>query len=94
MQRWHGWFAGLARWPGLCRVRMVAHSGEHSRRVRTVVVGIRKKNLFQNGRGRIAHKPYGGKTGMAMIKYPPYKKNNSRKNTLLYPGFTSVSLDR
>jgi len=28
---------------------------------------------------------YGGKTGMAMIKYPLYKKNNSRKNSLLYP---------
>ena len=31
---------------------------------------------------------------MAMIKYPLYKKNNSRKNTLLYPGLTTVSLDR
>ena len=31
---------------------------------------------------------------MAMIKYPLYKKNNSRKNTLLYPGLGSVSLDR
>ena len=37
---------------------------------------------------------HGGKTGRAMIKYPPYKKNNSRKNTLLYPGLTTVSLDR
>ena len=43
--------------------------------------------------GRIAHKPYGGKTGRAMIKYPLYKKNNSRKNTLLYPGLTTVSFD-
>ena len=31
---------------------------------------------------------------MAMIKYPLYKKNNSRKNTLLYPGLTTVSFDR
>ena len=31
---------------------------------------------------------------MAMIKYPLYKKNNSRKNTLAYPGLTTVSLDR
>jgi len=30
---------------------------------------------------------------MAMIKYPLYKKNNSGKNTLLYPGLTTVSLD-
>ena len=29
-----------------------------------------------------------------MIKYPLYKKNNSRKFTLLYPGLTTVSLDR
>ena len=44
--------------------------------------------------GRIAHNEHGGKTGRAMIKYPLYKKNNSRKNTLLYPGLTTVSLDR
>ena len=31
---------------------------------------------------------------MAMIKYPRYKKNNSRKNTLTYPGLTTVSFDR
>ena len=30
---------------------------------------------------------------MAMIKYPLYKKNNSRKNTPTYPGLTTVSLD-
>ncbi len=29
-----------------------------------------------------------------MIKYPLYKKNNSRKITLVYPGLTTVSLDR
>ena len=29
-----------------------------------------------------------------MVKYPGYKKNNSRKNTLLYPGLTTVSFDR
>ena len=29
-----------------------------------------------------------------MIKYPLYKKNNSKKITLLYPGLTTVSLDR
>ena len=40
------------------------------------------------------YKPYGGKTGRAMVKYPLYKKNNSRKNTLLYPGLTTVSFDR
>ena len=29
-----------------------------------------------------------------MIKYPLYKKNAQRKNTLVYPGLTTVSLDR
>jgi len=31
---------------------------------------------------------------MATIKYPLYKKNNSRNFTLVYPGLTTVSLDR
>ena len=39
--------------------------------------------------GRIAFIEHGGKTGRAMIKYPLYKKNNSRKNTLTYPGLGS-----
>jgi hypothetical protein len=38
--------------------------------------------------------PYGGKTGRAMIKYPHIQKNAQRKNTLVYPGLTTVSLDR
>ena len=42
----------------------------------------------------IAFSEHGGKTGRAMIKYPLYRKNNSRKITLLYPGLTTVSLDR
>ena len=46
----------------------------------------RKEKTFQTGHGRIAFYEHGGKSGMAMIKYPLYKKNNSRKNTLLYPG--------
>jgi hypothetical protein len=29
-----------------------------------------------------------------MIKYPHIQKNAQRKNTLLYPGLTTVSLDR
>ena len=55
----------------------------------TVVVGIGKifqKKYFLVG---IAFNEHGGKTGRAMIKYPLYKKNNSRKYTLLYP----VSVD-
>ena len=37
---------------------------------------------------------YGGKTGRAMIKYPPYKKNAHPYKRSLYPGLTTVSLDR
>ena len=36
--------------------------------------------------GRIAHKPYGGKTGRAMIKYPHTKKNAQQENRSAYPG--------
>ena len=37
---------------------------------------------------------HGGKTGRAMIKYPPYKKNAQPYKRSLYPGLTTVSLDR
>ena len=37
---------------------------------------------------------HGGRFGRAMIKYPLYKKNNSRNFTLVYPGLTTVSFDR
>ena len=37
---------------------------------------------------------HGGKTGRAMIKYPPYKKNAQPYKRCLYPGLTTVSLDR
>jgi hypothetical protein len=42
----------------------------------------------------IAFNEHGGKTGRAMIKYPHIQKNAQRKNTLLYPGLTTVSQDR
>jgi len=58
------------------------------------VAGIRNEKSFQTGRGRIAFSEHGGKTGRAMIKYPLYKKNNSRNFTLVYPGLTTVSFDR
>ena len=59
-----------------------------------MVVGVGKKKEKKSDHGRIAFYEHGGKTGMAMIKYPLYKKNNSRKITLLYPGLTTVSFDR
>ena len=78
----------------------MAHSGTQWRTVLTLRKGhtvggrYRKENLFQIGHGRIAFSEHGGKSGRAMVKYPGYKKNNSRKNTLLYPGLTTVSFDR
>jgi len=54
----------------------------------------RKEKRKKSDHGRIAIYEHGGKSGRAMIKYPLCKKNNSRKNTLLYPGLTTVSLDR
>jgi hypothetical protein len=59
-----------------------------------MAVGVAKifqKKYFLVG---MHFKPHGGKTGRAMIKYPLYKKNAQRKNTLLYPGLTTVSFDR
>ena len=44
--------------------------------------------------GRIAFYEHGGKTGRAMIKYPLYKKNAQPYKRALYPGLTTVSLDR
>jgi len=64
------------------------------RKGHTVRVGDEKKKEKNSDHGRIAFYEHGGKTGMAMIKYPLYKKNNSRKITLLYPGLTTVSFDR
>ena len=54
----------------------------------------RKEKRKKSDHGRIAFYEHGGKTGRAMIKYPLYKKNAQRKNTLVYPGLTTVSLDR
>jgi len=46
----------------------------------------RKEKVFQIGRGRIAHYEHGGKTGMAMIKYPGYRKNAQGQKRPAYPG--------
>ena len=50
------------------------------------LVGNEKKKEKKSDHGHIAFSEHGVESGMAMIKYPLYKKNNSRKNTLLYPG--------
>ena len=58
------------------------------------VIGIRKifhEKIFSVGKHLSTH---GGRFGRAMIKYPLYKKNNSRNFTLVYPGLTTVSFDR
>ena len=78
----------------------VAHTGEpytHSDGVDTVAHGpgrCRKRKRKKSDHGHIAFYEHGGKTGRAMIKYPHIQKNAQRKNTLLYPGLTTVSLDR
>ena len=54
----------------------------------------RKEKTFQIGHGRIAFYEHGGKTGRAMIKYPLYKKNAQGQKRSVYPGLTTVSLDR
>ena len=41
----------------------------------------RKEKVFQNGHGRIAFSEHGGKTGMAMLKYPHIKKNAQAQNS-------------
>ena len=63
-------------------------SGRHHRG------GCQKDFLFLKRSVGSQINEHGGKTGRAMIKYPLYKKNNSRNFTLLYPGLTTVSLDR
>ena len=44
----------------------------------------RKEKVFQNGHGRIAFSEHGGKTGMAMIKYPLCKKNAQHPKHCVY----------
>jgi len=50
-----------------------------------MVVGIEKIFIFFSDLVGKQFETHGGRTGRAMIKYPLYKKNNSRKNTPLYP---------
>ena len=80
--------------------RHTIHSGTHGRTAGTLRKGhtvggrCRKRKRKKSDHGRIAVSEHGGKTGRAMIKYPHIQKNAQRKNTLLYPGLTTVSLDR
>ena len=70
---------------------------ENRRRTQTGSNGggrCRKEKRKKSDHGRIAFSEHGGKSGRAMIKYPLYKKNNSRNFTLVYPGLTTVSFDR
>jgi hypothetical protein len=71
----------------------MTHSGTQWRTVltlrkgHTVVVGVGNEKEKKSDHGRIAHKPHGGKTGMAMVKYPGYKKNAQRKYYPRIPRF-------
>ena len=68
-----GSYVGLEWW---CAIRSGRH---HHGRYRKDL----SEKIFSVGKHLSTH---GGRFGRAMIKYPLYKKNNSRKNTLLYPG--------
>ena len=57
-----------------------------------MVVGIEKIFIFFSGLVGKQFETHGGRTGRAMIKYPLYKKNNSRKITLVYPGLERCRL--
>ena len=46
---------------------------------RQVAVRIKKEKFF--GHGHIAFSEHGGKTGMAMLKYPHIKKNAQAQNS-------------
>ena len=96
---WYGLLFDIYSTPLLCFNSSIERIGVNCDS--SVMIGVRlhltggrhrkdflKKYFF----GRIAFYEHGGKTGMAMIKYPLYKKNNSRNFTLLYPGLTTVSL--
>jgi len=58
------------------------------------LIGNEKKKEKKSDHGRIAFYEHGGKSGMAMIKYPGYRKNAQGPKRALYPGLGSVSLDR
>ena len=78
---------------GVIAVDNVENRRHHQKWVTRWVVGVAKKIFFIRPVG-IAFNEHGGKTGRAMIKYPLYRKNAQRKNTLAYPGLTTVSFDR
>jgi hypothetical protein len=64
------------------------------RKGHTVRVGVGNEKEKKSDHGRIAFYEHGGKTGMAMVKYPLYKKNAQRKYYPAIPRFGIVPLDR
>ena len=83
-----------ASWCIVIRVDNVENRRHTQKWVGTMEVGIEKKILKSSGRSACFFLTHGGKTGRAMIKYPPYKKNAQPYKRCLYPGLTTVSLDR
>jgi len=72
-------------WASVARVITVDNGRNSQEATDTMVVGIRKIFIFFSDLAGKHLQPYGGKTGMAMIKYPLYKKNNSRNITHRIP---------
>ena len=66
--------------------------GPHRRMTHTGLVMKRKRK--KSDHGRTVFFEHGVKSGMAMIKYPGYRKNAQGQKRALYPGLTIVSLDR
>ncbi len=57
------------------------------RKGHTVVVGVEKKKEKKSDHGRIAFYEHGGKSGMAMLKYPHIKKNAQPTKKVCIPRF-------
>jgi hypothetical protein len=53
-----------------------------------------KRKRKKSDHGRSVFFEHGVESGMAMIKYPGYRKNAHGQKRALYPGLTIVSLDR
>ena len=53
-----------------------------------------KRKRKKSDHGRSVFFEHGVKSGMATIKYPGYRKNAQGQKRALYPGLTTVSLDR
>ena len=84
---------GERGWVAQCGVCYVGLEWWHTIRSGTHHMGRYRKDFLKIFFfGRIAFYEHGGKSGMATIKYPGYRKNAQGQKRALYPGLTTVSL--